>query len=222
MNNFCDNIKFVRELLKMSQQNVAKVLDIPQPNFARYETGITKKIPYSILNKLSTQFGIAEDWLDKGEINQNYCYEIQSTIQLNQISVDDLAKKLDVTPAFLNAIIEYQISPSRAFFERVMRAIGVEPQGDLKDTVVANVKKLTPPSGIKRMNENAAKGTTSQSDSNDYTKMLEYRITELNRKLEDFDVAYENLHGENEALKAENERLKSENESLKKTVKLTR
>jgi transcriptional regulator with XRE-family HTH domain len=184
----------VREILELSQSDLALKLGLKgYLTILRYENG-ERKPSVSKLDIFEKVLNVSKSWLLSNELNQNYCYEIQSTIRLNQTSIDELSKELDVTSAFLNAIMESQVSPSRAFFERAMLAIGVEPQGNLRDRVVAE--------------SNAVRDTKTEINENELT-VLKFRIEKYARDLDAAQLCIEKLFSENEALKAEIKTLKS-------------
>jgi transcriptional regulator with XRE-family HTH domain len=46
-------LKLARELCELTQQQIADKTATPQANYARYESGVTKKVPHSFLHKVA-------------------------------------------------------------------------------------------------------------------------------------------------------------------------
>lgn len=190
MNNLekvSDRIKFLRGLLGYSQMQMAKRLNIPQPNYARYETGLTKKIPYSLLSSISTQFGIDIEWLNSGIVDLDRCKSIEDHVR-NNVNMKLLAEKIDVTESFFNAILHNELSPSRSFYEKTLKAM------TFSDTPVFAKSPL------KKDNDNV----------DDQIAYLKYRIEKLNQELSEKEKFIDKLFMENERLKLEVEQLKNQ------------
>lgn len=67
---FGKNIAEAREKMGLTQAEASKVLDIPQSTYAGYETGV-RKVPLSIIKKLSNFYNISADILLGTEIENN-------------------------------------------------------------------------------------------------------------------------------------------------------
>ncbi|MCK4640455.1 MAG: helix-turn-helix transcriptional regulator [Candidatus Marinimicrobia bacterium] len=65
MNGYCKRLKIVRSELGISQQKMAKMLQIPYGTYRRYESGNTD-IPAGVLLNVS-QLGYSVDWFLTGE-----------------------------------------------------------------------------------------------------------------------------------------------------------
>ncbi len=67
---FGKNIAEAREKMGLTQTEASKVLDIPQSTYAGYETGV-RKVPLSIIKKLSNFYNISADILLGTEIESS-------------------------------------------------------------------------------------------------------------------------------------------------------
>ena len=108
-----DNIRNIREDKNLTQQHMAKVLSVTQPNYARWETKV-KIIPLKKLNMLCNYFYINMDYvvgitnkrikmnnnniLNKKDIGLN----IRKIRLNNKLSQSDLAKILNTTQSVIS------------------------------------------------------------------------------------------------------------------------
>lgn len=67
---FGKNITEAREKMGLTQAEASKKLDIPQSTYAGYETGV-RKVPLSIIKKLSNFYNISTDILLGTEIEDD-------------------------------------------------------------------------------------------------------------------------------------------------------
>lgn len=67
---FGKNIADAREKMGLTQAEASKLLDIAQSTYAGYETGV-RKVPLSIIKKLSNFYNISADILLETEIEAN-------------------------------------------------------------------------------------------------------------------------------------------------------
>jgi transcriptional regulator with XRE-family HTH domain len=200
-NNFGERLSYVLGLHNLTQKEAGKRAEISQNAFVNYVKN--RRIPAGdVLERIARLCDVSIEYLISGTINQNYCYEIASTIRLNRISMTNLSVKLSVTEQFLKAIVEHRVSPSTEFFKQVMEAIGVTPKGNLHDrAAVPDIRFCLEP---------------VNHDTKNRVDYLRFRIEKLNQDLSDRDVMIEKLFTENESLKLENEELKRQLKQYKK------
>lgn len=109
-----DRLKDIREDKDLTQNDIAKILNVKQPTYSSFENG-TKIIPLKHLNTLSNFYNVSLDYLtglsDKRE-NKNKINELnKNTIGKNikQIRIDnkltlrELAKELKTSHSTINA-----------------------------------------------------------------------------------------------------------------------
>lgn len=109
-----DRLKDIREDKDLTQNDIAKILNIKQPTYSSFENG-TKIIPLKHLNTLSNFYDVSLDYLtglsDKRE-NKNIINELnKNTIGKNikQVRIDnkltlrELAKELKTSHSTINA-----------------------------------------------------------------------------------------------------------------------
>jgi transcriptional regulator with XRE-family HTH domain len=90
MSTFSDNIRYLREGRKETQQEIAQNLDIKRSRYEPYESGKTEA-PYDILKKVSNYFGISIDLLlsvDMRKIKIDQLVELEGNRLLLPIAVD--------------------------------------------------------------------------------------------------------------------------------------
>lgn len=109
-----DRLKDIREDKDLTQNDIAKILNVKQPTYSSFENG-TKIIPLKHLNTLSNFYNVSLDYLtglsDKRE-NKNKINELnKNTIGKNikQVRIDnkltlrELAKELKTSHSTINA-----------------------------------------------------------------------------------------------------------------------
>jgi transcriptional regulator with XRE-family HTH domain len=160
-----NTISMLRRAWGLSQQKFGKDVGLTGAYISALELGKNENMSFPSIQLIVQTYKCDKDWLLTGAINQNYLREIHGTFLLNpEITLDAVAKRLEVPVSFLQAIKGGEISPSTEFFERIMRAIGVEPQGDFDDRVRSRLE---------------SKGTRDTTDA----ARLREEIVELKEKL---------------------------------------
>lgn len=137
-------INKIRHSLGMSKAAFGKSVGLTGQYISMLESGKNKKISEPVIKQICSTHGISRDFLISGTINENYLYEIQSTVSLNRntVTAAAISKNLNIPELFIQAIIDGEVSPSDEFFKRFMKeGIGVEPHGRLKDDVQERVTK---------------------------------------------------------------------------------
>lgn len=131
-------VGLLRQVYGLSKAAFGKKVGLSGQYVSMLESGKNKKMSQPAINQVCSVFHVSPDWLISGIIDKNVLYEISSTLRINsdRINVADLAQRLSVPMAFIQGIVDGEISPSDDFFKRIMKeGIGVEPQGDLKKRI---------------------------------------------------------------------------------------
>lgn len=95
---------------------MGELLDIPQTTYSNYEHGV-REIPNKCLGKL-IQFGVDSAWIISGSIAKDRCLSIVKHMQLNSWSSSNVAEKMNIPKAFVEAVMEFEVSPSFEFADR--------------------------------------------------------------------------------------------------------
>ncbi|HAI76534.1 MAG TPA: hypothetical protein DCM08_09835 [Microscillaceae bacterium] len=76
-----------RTLLRMSQQQFAESVKIPQSTYSKMETGVSSKIYVSNLAKIAEKYGLSLDWLvlDKGDPPKIDIWKMDSTTKTKNL-----------------------------------------------------------------------------------------------------------------------------------------
>lgn len=89
-------LKEVRELFKKSQAGFAKMLDIPQPTYLRYESGV-QKFSSKLIESLILKFNLNINWLFTGEGSmfvKNHSGKLQKPPRANLYCINEKIKFL--------------------------------------------------------------------------------------------------------------------------------
>ncbi len=96
MNQTLQRLKEVRLILKKSKAAFAKMLDIPQPTYLRYEAG-TQKLSSNLIKALILKCNLNINWLYTGEGNmfiKKYTYTIKEKPIENLFNINEKIKFL--------------------------------------------------------------------------------------------------------------------------------
>lgn len=122
-------LKEVREILRKSKAGFAKMLEIPQPTYLRYETGV-QKLSTKLIKALIFKCNVNIHWLFTGEgemfikkytfnlrkqkNNNIYCTneKIKFLIKKNKINKTDFADIVKFQKDRLNDILKNQTTPT--------------------------------------------------------------------------------------------------------------
>jgi len=115
-----EKFRFVRNLFGVSQADVAMVIGVPQPTYAKYESGRTKKIPFGIVKRFANYYGIDVGWFQDELVSDEFRKTIRQSIDLIQ-DYSESYKRLGVPTAFLEAIRDEKIIPCEAFIKNIQR-----------------------------------------------------------------------------------------------------
>lgn len=127
MNNLFDigsRLKFARELCEYTQQQIADKTGVPQANYARYETGVTKKIPHSFLHKVVNVLYVDFKWLLTGEVKKAHSEALNAIYVLWKERAENLPEKVGVPQEYIDAIRNNEISPSETLIKKIENATG--------------------------------------------------------------------------------------------------
>lgn len=108
-----ENMKYIREENDLSQDDIAKILNVTQSNYSRWENK-SKIIPLKKLNELCNYYGISMDYIvglnkNRKKLNKNYTLdnkEIGKNIKMirikNKINQKELATLLNTTQSVIS------------------------------------------------------------------------------------------------------------------------
>jgi len=129
--------KIVREAFGYSQQTIADMLSIPQQNYARYETGATKKVPYSIVSRFADKLKVDQNWIETGKLNKKTSEAIRTIFSEWKNEAENLKENSGVPQEVFAAIMREQISPSNDLIKKIETLTGISEKwivwGDVDD-----------------------------------------------------------------------------------------
>lgn len=197
MDLFGKRLRYIRELNNFNQDVLANKLGQKgYQTVSRYERG--ERYPNkSTMDMLAKYLNVSLECLLTGYVNENYSCEILLKLQKNCMSVKEIAEKLNVPEALLNAVVEKRISPSSDFFNRVMQVVGIKPQGNLKDKAAQA-----------KYDDEPIFARSKLPVENERVTYLQYRIEKLNNEISEKDAFIDELFSQIEQLKNDNEKLR--------------
>ena len=185
--------KKLRESWGITRAEFAKRIGLSGPFIGQIENGTRQRVSKTALKMISNTFGVAEQWLVDGMINETYHQEIER-IKVNPTYV---AEKLDVPTNFIEAIFNRKISPSEHFFRKIIETSHhIKTHGGDNPEIYERVATIEK----KRVEEDAAIPRSELVSLSDYDRAMSER-----------DEAYEKI----EVLKKKIELLDKEKDTLK-------
>lgn len=124
-NNIADNLKQIRNNLKMTTKDFAQKVEVSQETYASWEDG--EEIPsYSTLSKISGILNLPVDFiLGKDKVEAALCHGILATLQNKHISIDELAEKLNYNTSELETILQTNDTKIFSLCEKMSNLFGM-------------------------------------------------------------------------------------------------
>ena len=192
--NILKRIIWTRTLCGLNQLELAKMVGFSGAAAISKLENNQRKISVNITQKIADAIGIDFDWLMTGTVNMNACRHIRDSLFGNRPEdKTKFALKIGITYDFLHAIEGGQVSPSTAMYEKIMRALGMEPDEQYKEKMDKAVEK-----GLEmraKAERNMGAGNYDDCAVNDIIDRLMNRIDDIYNK-------YEKVLKENAQLKA--------------------
>lgn len=126
-------LKFLREILGLTQAEIAAEYGTKQQYWASYETGT--KVPHSFLQTVAAKAPVSTDWLLTGNVNKVLAGKLQQERERKKLKAEDVAQKLGTTKDFIYAAEGGQIGLSDNFITEIAALYGVNKYHLLDNTL---------------------------------------------------------------------------------------
>lgn len=118
-----ERLRYFREVMGMSQAQIAKLFQESQSNWARYETGT--RIPHTLLIELNENAFIDTDWLLSGRVNTTITNKLEHERRARFNTQREAALAIRIPEKLLAAIESGCIQPSNELVSTIAASFGI-------------------------------------------------------------------------------------------------
>jgi transcriptional regulator with XRE-family HTH domain len=120
-----NRLRLLRTVMGINQHDLAMSMGLTTAvAVSKYEAGL-RKPDYNKLSKVASFANVNLDWLITGMVSDHWCISFKKMSIDHKIKIEELAKKLSVTEAFVEAVFDCKIMPSSNFMSGVLPILGI-------------------------------------------------------------------------------------------------